>query len=159
METRWVAHRPLWTGAHLSIVTNGRELTTDAANARLGEALIATDVTTEAIAAIRRAIALNPENKDIRPPGPGFEASGSDTETIAECNGSSPMIPRHRYRQVAGARAGRAGRVDESGATVRASIARQPRADREQLLLRPFSRKFSRTLCATRMLSPSWKNY
>ncbi len=138
--TRWVEASPASDARIFQFVTNGRELTTDAANARLGEALIATGRTTEAIAVIRRAIALNSENKgytDLL--GQAFEASGSDTETIAELQRIVAADPANTatVRLLARVQA-RAGRVDESVATIRASIAKQPKGDREQLLLRLF---------------------
>ena len=138
--TRWVGASPALDARIFQFVTNGRELTTDAANARLGEALIATGRTTEAIAAIRRAIALNPENKgysDLL--GQAFEASGSDTDTIAELQRIVADNPTNTatVRLLARIQA-RAGRVDESVATVRAGLARQAKGDREQLLLRLF---------------------
>jgi tetratricopeptide (TPR) repeat protein len=136
--TRWVGASPPLDVRIFQFVTNGRELTTDAANARLGEALIAAGRTPEAIAAIRRAIALNPENKgysDLL--GQAFEASGSDTETIAELQQIVAADPTNTstVRLLARVQA-RAGRVDDAVATVRALIARQPKGDREQLLLR-----------------------
>lgn len=138
--TRWVGASPALDARIFQFVTNGRELTTDAANARLGEALIAIGRTTEAIAAIRRAIALNPENKGYSELlGQAFEASGSDTETITELQRIVAGDPTNTatVRLLARIQA-RAGRIDDAVATVRASIARQAKGDREQLLLRLF---------------------
>lgn len=138
--TRWVGASPPLDARIFQFVTNGRELTTDAANARLGEALIAAGRTTEAIAAIRRAIALNPENKgysDLL--GQAFEASGDDTETIAELRQIVADDPTNtaNVRLLARVQA-RAGHVDDAVATLRASLSKQPKGAREQLLLRLF---------------------
>lgn len=61
--TQWAAAPPTTDTRFYQYVTN-RELSPDAAVARLGEALFDAGRTTEALAAVRRAIALNPENQE-----------------------------------------------------------------------------------------------
>lgn len=136
--TRWVGAAPPSDTRIFQFLTNGRELTADAANARLGEALIAAGRKSEAIAAIRRAIALNPENKgysDLL--GQAFEAGGSDAESINELQRIVADDPTNTAtaRLLARVQA-RAGRVDDAARTLRASIAKQAKGDREQLVLR-----------------------
>jgi predicted Zn-dependent protease len=136
--TRWVGAAPASDARIFQFLTNGRELTADAANARLGEALIAAGRTMEAVAAIRRAIALNPENRgysDLL--GQAFEAAGSDTEAINELQRVVADDPTNTAtaRLLARVQA-RAGRIDDAAQTLRASIARQTKGDREQLVLR-----------------------
>lgn len=136
--TRWVGAAPALDARIFQFLTNGRELTADAANARLGEALIAAGRTMEAVAAIRRAIALNPENRgysDLL--GQAFEAGGSDAEAINELQRIVADDPTNTAtaRLLARIQA-RAGRVDDAARTLRASIARQAKGDREQLVLR-----------------------
>jgi tetratricopeptide (TPR) repeat protein len=138
--TRWVAASPSSEPRIFQFVTNGRELTTDAANARLGQALIAAGRTTEAIAAIRRAIGLNPENKEYSDLlSQAFEAGGSDASAIAELQRMVADDPSNTstVRLLARVQA-RAGRVDDAAATLRAAIVKRPKGDREQLLLRLF---------------------
>ncbi|HYY55981.1 MAG TPA: tetratricopeptide repeat protein [Pyrinomonadaceae bacterium] len=136
--TRWVAATPSSDPRIFQFVTNGRELTTDAANARLGEAFIAAGRTTEAIAAIRRAIALNPENKEYSDLlNQAFESGASDTNAIAELQRMVTDDPSNTaVVRLLGRVQARAGRIDEAAATLRAAIARRPKGDREQLLLR-----------------------
>ena len=136
--TRWVGAAPASDARIFQFLTNGRELTADAANARLGEALIAAGRTMEAVAAIRRAIALNPENRgysDLL--GQAFEAGGSDAQAINELQRIVADDPTNTAtaRLLARIQA-RAGRVDDAARTLRASIARQAKGDREQLVLR-----------------------
>ena len=136
--TRWVAAAPASDPRIFQFVTNDRELTTDAANARLGEALIAAGRTTEAIAAIRRAMALNPENARYSELlSQAFEAGGNDSSAIAELQRMVADDPSNisTVRLLARVQA-RAGRVDNAAATIRAAIAKRPKGDREQLLLR-----------------------
>lgn len=136
--THWVAASPASDSRIFKFVTNDRELTTDAANARLGEALIAAGRTTEAIAAIRRAMALNPENPRYSELlSQAFEAGGNDAGAIADLQRMVADDPSNitTVRLLARIQA-RAGRVDNAAATLRAAINKRPKGDREQLLLR-----------------------
>jgi tetratricopeptide (TPR) repeat protein len=115
-----------------------RELSSDAAAARLGEALIAAGRATEAVAAIRRAISLNPENKDysellVR----AFEEGGNNETAIAELQRMIAAAPTDASlpRLLARIQA-RTGRIDEAVATIRAAMSKQPKGEQEQKLLR-----------------------
>jgi predicted Zn-dependent protease len=137
--TRW-ATLPAATDSRIfQFITNGRELSPDAAAARLGEAYMAAGRTSEAIAAIRRAMSLNPENKEyVELLGQALEAGGGDDQTvIAELQRMVAADPNNTsmLRLLARVQA-RAGRIDDAAATLRAAIARRPKDDRDQLILR-----------------------
>jgi predicted Zn-dependent protease len=137
--TRWSALPAASDSRIFQIITNGRELSPDAAAARLGEAYIAAGRADEAVAAIRRAISLSPDNNEyMELLGQALEAGGGDDNSIiAELQRMSAADPNNTsaLRRLAQAQA-RAGRVDAAAATLRAAIARRPKQDREQLLLR-----------------------
>lgn len=144
--TRWAATPAPTETRFYQYVTN-RELSIDAATARLGEALLAAGRTSEAVTALRRAISLNPENKDYSELlAQAFEAGGDDEAAIAElrrmlaaepANSSNSSLPRLLARVQA-----RSGRVDEAVATIRAAIASQPQGgEQEQKLLRLYLAK------------------
>lgn len=135
--TQWAASPAPTETRFFQYVTN-RELSTDAAAARLGETLIAAGRTTEAVAAIRRAIALNPENKDysellVR----AFEAGGNNETAAVElqrmiaADPTNSTLPRLLARIQAGA-----GKIDEAVATIRTAMSKQPQGEREQKMLR-----------------------
>jgi len=64
--TRWAAapEPPSLELAFYKFLTQGRELTAATANARLGEVLLSENRSAEALAAFRRAVALDPENRE-----------------------------------------------------------------------------------------------
>jgi tetratricopeptide (TPR) repeat protein len=116
-----------------------RELSPDAAAARLGEGLLNAGRGAEALAAVRRAIALNPENKEYGDLlGEVIEAGGIDDQSaITELHRMAVADPANTdtVRLLARVQA-RAGRVDDAATTLRAAISRQPKGDREQQMLR-----------------------
>jgi tetratricopeptide (TPR) repeat protein len=135
---RW-ADAPSSTDTRFFQFITNRELTTDAAAARLGEALLNAGRTTEALAAIRRAIALNPENREYGELlAQAIEAGGIDDKlAIAELERMVAADPLNTTTVELLARVqARAGRVDDAAATMRAAIARHPKGDREQQMLR-----------------------
>ena len=137
--TRWSAVPAATDSRIFQIITKGRDLSPDAAAARLGEAFMAAGRTSDAIASIRRAITLNPENKEYTELlGKALEAGGGDDNTIiAELQRMVATDPGNTstLRLLARVQA-RAGRIDEAAATLRAAISKRPKDDREQLLLR-----------------------
>lgn len=140
--TRWAGAPAPTETRFFQFVTN-RELSPDAANARLGEVLIAAGRASEAVAVIRRAISLNPENKDYSELlAQAFEASGNSEDAIAElrrmiaADPTNSSLPRLMARMQA-----RMGRIDEAVATIRAAMAKQPQGDQEQKLLRLYLAK------------------
>ncbi|HEX8707700.1 MAG TPA: tetratricopeptide repeat protein [Pyrinomonadaceae bacterium] len=137
-RARW-AEAPASTDTRFFQFITGRELSPDAATARLGEGLLAAGRTAEAISAIRRAIAINPENKEYAELlGQALETGGiADGAAIAELQRIVAADPSNLTMPVLLARAqARAGRVEDAAATLKSAIARQPKADRERQLLR-----------------------
>lgn len=136
--SRWAAAPPSSDTRFFQYVTN-RDLSPDTAYARLGEALLKAGRTSEALAAVRRAIALNPENGEYAELlAQMVEAGGMDDQAaIAELQRMVTADPANVATAELLARVQtRAGRVDDAAATLRAAIARQPKGEREQQLLR-----------------------
>ncbi|HEX8651990.1 MAG TPA: tetratricopeptide repeat protein [Pyrinomonadaceae bacterium] len=137
--TRWAAVPAATDSRIFQFITNGRELAPDAAAARLGEAYMAAGRHTEAVAAIRRAISLSPDNKEyVELLGQALEKGGGDDNSIiAELQRMVTADPNSTstLRLLAQVQA-RAGRIDDAAQTLRTAIARHPKEDREQLLLR-----------------------
>ncbi|HKR01012.1 MAG TPA: tetratricopeptide repeat protein [Pyrinomonadaceae bacterium] len=137
--TNWTSAPPSTDTRFFSFVTNGRELTTDAAFARLGEVLLKAGRNAEALAAIRRAVALNPESRDNADLlAQALEGGGiDDSIAIAELQRMVAADPANLSTVELLARVQvRAGRVDDAATTLRSAIARQPKGDREQQMLR-----------------------
>jgi tetratricopeptide (TPR) repeat protein len=138
--TRWAAAPAPAETRFFQYVTN-RELSPDAAAARLGEAFIAAGRTTEAVATIRRAISLNPENKDYSELlAQAFEAGGNNESAVSElqrmiaADPTNPSLPRLLARIQA-----RTGRIAEAVASIRTAMSKQPQE--EQRLLRLYLAK------------------
>lgn len=132
--TRWAAAPAPTETRFFQYVTN-HELSPDAASARLAEVLITAGRASEAVAAIRRAISLNPDNKDYSELlARAFEAGGNNEEAIAElrrmiaADPTNSSLPRVQARMQA-----RVGRIDEAVATIRAAMTKQP-PDEQRLL-------------------------
>lgn len=126
-------------GRFYQVVTQGRELTPDAANARLGEVLIGTGQTAEAVAAIRRAMAIEPENaRYLQLLGEAFEAGGAaDAGVVEELKRVVAQNPANVGAAQTLARAqARTGQVEDAVATLKGSIgAVKPGSDVERLQL------------------------
>jgi Flp pilus assembly protein TadD len=123
--THWSAAPPATDTRIFSFITNGRELSPDAAAARLGEALTNAGRTTEAIAAIRRAISLNPDNKEyLLLLNSAFEADGSkDAGALAELQRMVTADPTNTTALQLLARAkARNGHVEEAVELLRARL-------------------------------------
>jgi tetratricopeptide (TPR) repeat protein len=136
--TKWAAAPASTDTRFFQYITN-RELSPDVASARLAEALLAAGRTNEALTAIRRAIALNPENREY---GEllvqAIDAGGIDDKlAIAELQRIVAADPTNMATVDLLARIqARAGSVDDAATTLRAAIARQPKGDRERQMLR-----------------------
>jgi tetratricopeptide (TPR) repeat protein len=136
--SRWAAAPQASDTRFFQYITN-RELSPDAASARLSEALLAAGRGAEALAAIRRAIALDPENKDyIELLGQIIEGGALDDKAaIIELQRMVAGDPSNiRTVQLLVRVQARAGRVDDAAASLRSAIARQPNGDREHEMLR-----------------------
>jgi tetratricopeptide (TPR) repeat protein len=136
--TQWAAAPASTDTRFFQYITN-RELAPDAAVARLGEALLAAGRTTEALAAIRRAIALDPSNREYTELlGQAIEAGGIDDKlAIAELQRMIAADPANLSTIELLARVqARSGKIDDAATTLRAAIERQPKGNRERQMLR-----------------------
>lgn len=136
--TRWAAAPATSDTRFFQYITN-RDLSPDAAAARLGEGLLSAGRPAEALAAIRRAIALNPENKEYGELlGQIIEAGGIDDQSaIIELRRMVVADPTNISTVELLARVqARTDHVDDAAATLRAGLAQQPKGDREQQMLR-----------------------
>jgi tetratricopeptide (TPR) repeat protein len=134
---RWSAAPPSADPRFFTTITGGRELTQDAAAARLGEALMRAGRAREAINAIRRAISLNPESGAYQELlSRAIESSGGDDASlIAELRGMVATEPQNIALAIMLARVQtRAGRSDDAAQTLRASLNRRPASDKEGIL-------------------------
>ena len=138
---KWATLPASMEGRFYQVVTQGRELSPDSANARLGEILLASGQTAEAVAAIRQAIAIEPNNpRYIQLLGEAVEAGGSaDQSVVEELKRIVSQNPANVGAALTLARAqSRAGAADEAVKTLRGSVAAvKPGndADRLQLLV------------------------
>jgi tetratricopeptide (TPR) repeat protein len=130
-----------WMGAPATVDTNfykvisqGRELSPDAAAARLAEAYLKAGRTGEAVEAVRRALAINPENTQyLALLGEAIDAGGDAPEAIKELQRMIAANPQNlaAVSLLAHAQA-RSGKVDEALKTLRASLATKSGDTREQ---------------------------
>jgi tetratricopeptide (TPR) repeat protein len=135
----WTTLPASMEGRFYQVITQGRELSPDAANARLGEVLLGAGQTAEAIAAIRRAMAIEPDNaRYLQLLGEAFEAGGSaDQGIIEELKRIVAQSPSNIGATQTLARAqARTGKVDDAVATLKGSLAAiKPGGDTERLQL------------------------
>jgi tetratricopeptide (TPR) repeat protein len=136
---KWATLPASIDGRFYQIISRGRELTPDAANARLGEFLLRAGRTDEALAAIRRALSMESDNaRYIQLLGEALEASGAaDQSIIEELRRIVAQQPQNvaAVQMLARAQA-RAGRVDDAAGTLRAGInAARPGDERVRLPL------------------------
>jgi tetratricopeptide (TPR) repeat protein len=134
----WAATPPATDIRFFQYMTN-RSLSADVAYSRLGEALLEAGRTTEALAAIRRANSLDPDNADykellaqsLEAGGVGDEQAIAELKRIVAADAANDSMIIHLARVQA-----RTGHLDDAAATLRAGIARQPKGSREQQALR-----------------------
>jgi tetratricopeptide (TPR) repeat protein len=137
--TKWAAAPPAAHGMDarfFQTITGGGELTPDSAAARLGDALIRAGRPREAVASIRRAISLDPQNAGYQELlGRAIESGGSDDASIikelralAVSDPQSVPITTQLARVLA-----RSKQVDDAVQTLRAAIAIRPATDKEGL--------------------------
>jgi tetratricopeptide (TPR) repeat protein len=137
---KWATLPASIEGRFYQVVTQGRELSPDAANARLAEVLLRAGRANEAVAAIRRAMAIEPENTQyLEMLGEALDASGSnaDPSVVAELRRLVTQNPQNAVAAGMLARAeARAGRVEEAAGVLRAAVAAvKPGNDRDKLSL------------------------
>ncbi|HEX5706438.1 MAG TPA: tetratricopeptide repeat protein [Pyrinomonadaceae bacterium] len=134
----WAAAPPSVEGRFYQILTRGRELAPDVAQARLSEALLRAGRTDEAAAAASRALALEPDNATYLDLLDNvIEAGGSfSTEIVGDLRRMVAANPKNSSAVGLLARAeAKAGRIDEAAATLRAGIAARAPGEREHLTL------------------------
>lgn len=136
---KWATLPASMEGRFYKVITQGRDLSPGSANARLGEVLLRSGQTAEAVAAFRQAIAIEPENpRHLQLLGEALEAGGSaDQSVIEELRRLVAQNPGNAGAALALARAqARAGRVEEAAQTLRGSIAAvKPGNEAERLQL------------------------
>ncbi|PYS96481.1 MAG: hypothetical protein DMF65_12970, partial [Acidobacteria bacterium] len=136
---KWATLPASIEGRFYQLITGGRDLTPDAANARLGEVLLRAGDTAEAVAAIRRAVSIEPDNaRYLQLLGEALEANGSaDQSVIEELRRIAAQQPQNTNAVQMLARAqARSGRTDDAVGTLRAAIAAiKPGDDKDRLTL------------------------
>ncbi|MBD0373034.1 MAG: tetratricopeptide repeat protein [Pyrinomonadaceae bacterium] len=136
--TKWSAAPGSLEPRFYQAVTNGRELSPDSAAARLSQALLRAGRYKEAAEAIRRALYLEPDNKEyldilsqaLSAGGAGDAAAIAELQRMAAANPSNVTAARTLARAQA-----RAGRVNEAAATLRASLARKGISEEDRVQL------------------------
>jgi predicted Zn-dependent protease len=137
--TKWSAAPGSLETRFYQAVTNGRELSPESAAARLSQALLRAGRYKEATAAIRRALYLEPDNKEyLEILSQTLSAGGgNDAGAIAELQRMADANPSNLTALSALARAqARAGRIDESAATLRNALMRKGLSEEARLQLR-----------------------
>ncbi len=134
---RWAAAPPAVDVRFFQVITQGRDLTQEAAAARLGEALLRAGRTAEAVGVIRRALAGSPDNaRYLGLLGQALEAGNADSGAIDDLKRMIVANPANAVAISLLARTqARAGQVDASVATLRAGINHRKTGERERSIL------------------------
>jgi tetratricopeptide (TPR) repeat protein len=135
----WTAAPPTGDSRFYQVFTQGRELTPDAASARLAETLIAAGRPTEAVNAAQRALAMNPDKKEYgNILAQALDASSSVApETLVELKRLSAQDPANTnlLRTLAHAQA-RSGSTADAASTLKAAINAKSNNSRDTIMLR-----------------------
>lgn len=137
--TKWSAAPGSLEPRFYQAVTNGRELSPESAAARLSQAYIRAGRYKEATDAIRRALYLEPDNKEyldilsqsLAAGGTGDAAAITELQRMADASPSNLTALRALARAQA-----RAGRIEEAAATLRAGLLRKGINEEERVQLR-----------------------
>ncbi len=123
---RWASAPPALDAQFYRIVTQGGELSPDAASARLARSLLHAGRTAEAIASIRQALAADPENaRYLLLLGQAVEQGGDVSAALAELKRLAGVYPNSAAVVGLYARTlARAGRHDEGVAALRAAVSK-----------------------------------
>ncbi|MDQ1610938.1 MAG: hypothetical protein QOG00_869 [Pyrinomonadaceae bacterium] len=130
---RWMGAPATVDTNFYKVITQGRELSPDAAAARLAEALLKAGRTAESVDAIRRALSISPENNQyLALLGEAIDAGGDSDVAITELQRMILVNPTNlaAISLLAHAQA-RAGKVDAAVATLRAATTARPGDTRE----------------------------
>jgi tetratricopeptide (TPR) repeat protein len=134
---RWVAAPATVDTRFYQVVTQGGELSSDAALARLAEAYLRAGRTGEAIAALRQALAADPDNRNYLALLEEAIRQGGDTggaiDELKRMVAAKPADPEANA-MLARAQA-RAGKVDDAVSTLRAAVAKSAKGSKEQAAL------------------------
>ncbi|MDT7687966.1 MAG: hypothetical protein QOE46_725 [Acidobacteriota bacterium] len=136
---KWATLPASMDGRFYQVVTQGRELSPDAADARLAEVLLGAGRTEEAVAAIRRAISIEPDNaRYVQLLGQALEAGASaDPGVVEELRRLAAQNPGNPgVSQVLARAQARTGNVAEAVSTLQGAIAAvKPGNDADRLAL------------------------
>ena len=134
---RWAAAPPAVDVRFYQIITQGRDLTPDAAAARLGEALLRAGRTAEALGAIRNALAAAPDNvRYLQLLSQAISAGGADSGAMDDLKRMVLTNPANAAAvSLLAQTQARAGQVDEAVTTLRAGINNRKTGEREKNLL------------------------
>jgi tetratricopeptide (TPR) repeat protein len=137
--TKWSAAPGSLEPRFYQAVTNGRELSPESAAARLSQAFLKAGRYNEATSAIRRALYLEPDNKEyLDILSQSLSAgSGNDAAAIAELQRMADATPSNltAVRALASAQA-KAGRIDDAARTLRAALTRKGIGEEERVQMR-----------------------
>jgi len=137
--TKWAAAPAAVDPRFFQFATGGHSLSPDAAAAELSEALLQSNRNAEALAAIRRAVALAPGNKEyVELLGRALESGNTNgNAAIAELQRMSASDPSNiALVQLLARTQARAGRIDDAAATLKAATTRASKNDPNQQQLR-----------------------
>jgi tetratricopeptide (TPR) repeat protein len=131
---RWVGAPATADTRFYQVITQGGELSTDAALGRLAESLLKAGRTAEAITTLRQALAADPGNKDYLQLLSDAVAKGGDAGAVVEeLKRAADANPTDIESAAALARAqARAGKIDDAAATLRSALARNAKDDKKQ---------------------------
>lgn len=137
--TKWSAAPASLEPRFYQAVTNGRELSPEAAAARLSQALIRAGRYKEATVAIRRALYLEPDNKEyleilsqtLSGGGSDDASAISELQRMADANPSNLTAVRTLARAQV-----RSGRIDDAAKTLRTALLRKGISEEERTQLR-----------------------
>jgi len=135
----WSTSPPSSDKHFFQIFTQGRDLSPDAAFARLADTLIAAGRAREGVAAARQALAANPENKEYGELlGRALEAEGGDSpKVIAELQNLLAQNPGNASLAIALSHAqARAGDIDAAAKTLKDASSKKGLDSNESRMLR-----------------------
>jgi tetratricopeptide (TPR) repeat protein len=134
---RWVGAPATVDTRFYQVITQGGELSSDAALARLAEAYLRAGRTGEAITAIRQAIAAAPDNRNyLALLEEAIRQGGETGGAIDELKRMVAANPSDAEANAMLARAqARAGKTDDAVATLRAALAKSAKGSKEQAAL------------------------
>jgi tetratricopeptide (TPR) repeat protein len=131
---RWAAAPPAVDVRFYQVITEGRDLSPDAAAGRLGEVLLKAGRTAEALTTIRRALASSPDNVTyLQLLGRALEAGGMDAGALDDLRRMIAANPANAAAvSLLAQTQARAGKTDEATATLRAGINERKTGARER---------------------------